>query len=474
MDPKISVSVVFVAAFFMNIMDSTIVNVALPTLRTDFRVSTASVSAVVTGYLVSLAVVMPASGWIGDRFGGKRILLLALAGFTVASAACGLARNLPELIAFRALQGIAGGLLTPTGMAMLYRTFPQAERIRATRILMIPTLMAPALGPVVGGILVDGLSWRWIFYVNLPIGVAAVVFGALFLREHREPAAGRFDLPGFLLAGCGFPLAMYALSEGASLGWSSTRVLVSGLLGLALLVAFVTVELRRAEPMLHLRMFGNRLFRTANLQSGAGTAGFLGMLFLVPLFLQNGLGMNALHSGLNTFPEAIGGMVGTQVSSRLYRRVGPRRLMTGGLVAAAIFIGLMSSVGAGDVHWAMPALMFLTGIAIGFSMAPSVTASLATISKAATGQAMTLTNTQRQVASALGVAIIGTVLAAVGTVSVTGGVARPQLGAYHVGFAVAAGLMLLGAAFASRIRDTDAAPTMAVPVSPEAAATAAA
>jgi MFS family permease len=226
--------------------------------------------------------------------------------------------------------------------------------------------------------------------------------------------------------------------------------------------------------MLHLRMFGNRLFRTANLQSGAGTAGCLGMLFLVPLFLQNGLGMNALHSGLNTFPEAIGGMVGTQVSSRLYRRVGPRRLMTGGLVAAAIFIGLMSSVGAGDVHWAMPALMFLTGIAIGFSMAPSVTASLATISKAATGQAMTLTNTQRQVASALGVAIIGTVLAAVGTVSVTGGVARPQLGAYHVGFAVAAGLMLLGAAFASRIRDTDAAPTMAVPVSPEAAATAAA
>jgi MFS family permease len=188
------------------------------------------------------------------------------------------------------------------------------------------------------------------------------------------------------------------------------------------------------------------------------------MLFLVPLFLQNGLGMDALHSGLNTFPEALGGMVGTQVASRLYRRVGPRRLMTGGLVAAAVVIALMSTIGAGDVHWAMPALMFLTGISIGFSMAPSVTASLATISRAATGQAMTLTNTQRQVASALGVAIIGTVLGAVGTVSVTGGVTRPRLGAYHVGFAVAAGLMLLGAVFAARIRDADAAPTMVAPV----------
>ena len=171
-NPRLSVSVVFVAGMFMTIMDSTVVNVALPTLRREFATSTASVSAVVTSYLVAVAVVMPASGWLGDRVGGKRLMLGALGLFTVASAACGAAASLPALVAFRAAQGAAAGLLIPIGMTMLYRTFPQAERIRATRLLMVPTLLAPALGPVLGGVIVDGLSWRWIFYINVPVGAA--------------------------------------------------------------------------------------------------------------------------------------------------------------------------------------------------------------------------------------------------------------------------------------------------------------
>src|SRR5579862_7711885 len=161
---------------FLNIMDGTVVNVALPTLSRYFAVPVASVSGVVTAYLVTLAVAMPASGWIGDRFGGRTVMLSAIAVFTVASALCGLATSLPELVAFRAVQGFGGGLLIPVGMAMLFRTFPPAERIRANRIMIVPTLMAPALGPVIGGLLVDGLSWRWIFYVNLPVGAAALVF----------------------------------------------------------------------------------------------------------------------------------------------------------------------------------------------------------------------------------------------------------------------------------------------------------
>jgi EmrB/QacA subfamily drug resistance transporter len=212
--PRFSVSVVFVAVMFMTIMDSTVVNVALPTLRREFGVSTASVSAVVTSYLVAVAVVMPASGWLGDRAGGKRVLVWALALFTAASVACGVANSLAELVACRAVQGAGGGVLIPVGMTMLYRTFPQAERIRATRLLMVPTLLAPATGPVLGGVIVDGLSWRWIFYLNVPVGVAALAFGAAFLPPHRQHAAGRFDLPGFLLAGAGFPLVMYALNAG--------------------------------------------------------------------------------------------------------------------------------------------------------------------------------------------------------------------------------------------------------------------
>ena len=218
MNPKVTVSIVFVVAMFMAIMDTTIVNVALPTISRDLSIPLNRVDGVVTGFLVSLAVFIPASGWLGDRFGTKRVFLTALALFTLASALCGQAQNFGDLVGFRILQGIGGGMLTPTGMAMLYRTFPPAERVRASRILTIPTGFAPALGPVVGGVLVTAASWRWVFYVNVPIGVLGLAFGAVFLPEHREAGAGRFDRPGFVLAGAGLGTLMYALSEGPSHG----------------------------------------------------------------------------------------------------------------------------------------------------------------------------------------------------------------------------------------------------------------
>src|SRR5580698_10784635 len=170
---------------FMNIMDGTVVNVALPTLSRYFGAPIGSVSGVVTAYLVALAVAMPASGWVGDRFGGRNVLLGAIGLFTAASALCGVATSLPELVAFRALQGLGGGMLVPVGMTMITRVFPPAERIKANQILVIPTLLAPALGPVIGGALVDGLSWRWIFYINLPVGLAAVAVGAARSEERR-------------------------------------------------------------------------------------------------------------------------------------------------------------------------------------------------------------------------------------------------------------------------------------------------
>ena len=178
-NPKISVSIVFVAAMFMSIMDSTIVNVALPSISHQFNAVGTSIDAIVVGYLVSLAIIIPASGWLGDKFGTKRVFLSALALFTFASALCGLAPNLPLLIAFRVLQGIGGGALTPVGTAILYRTFPPIERVQVSRILIFPTVLAPASGPVLGGLLVDKLSWHWVFYVNVPIGIAAFLFGLL-------------------------------------------------------------------------------------------------------------------------------------------------------------------------------------------------------------------------------------------------------------------------------------------------------
>jgi EmrB/QacA subfamily drug resistance transporter len=465
LSPKVAVSVVFVMSMFMAIMDITIVNVTLPTLAREFHVHTAAIDTVVVGFLVSLAVFIPASGWLGDRFGDKRILLVAIVVFTGASALCGLSHSLSELVAFRILQGVGGGILTPVGMAMLYRTFPPHERIRASRILIVPTAFAPALGPVVGGVFVTDLSWRWVFFVNLPIGLAAFLFGALFLKEHRESEPGRFDLPGFILGGAGFASVMYALSEGPSKGWGSETIALSGVAGLLLVAAFVKVELGRSEPMVDLRLLKDRLFRTTSLVIFTATAGFLGALYMAALFFQVGLGTSALVSGLSTFPEAIGVMIGAQVGGRLYPRIGPRRLVAAGLCGVAAVLLVMTRVGFGpNSLWFMRGLMFLLGYFMAHGFVSTQAAAFATISPSSTGRASTLFNSLRQLGSAIGVALLTTVMAAIGVLRIgTAHRVVSNLGAYHLAFLTAAGIAVAAACLALAIRDSDAAPSMRKP-----------
>lgn len=460
-NPKVSVSVVFVAAMFMSIMDGTIVNVALPSLSREFNVPGTSIDAVVVGYLVSLAIVIPASGWLGDRLGTKRIFLCALAVFTCASALCGLATSLPMLIGFRFLQGMGGGAMTPVGMAILYRTVPPAERIQVSRILNIPTVFAPASGPVIGGLLIVKLSWRWVFYVNVSIGIAAFVFGLLFLQEYHGEAARGFDLAGFLLGGSGLALAMYALSEGPSYGWTSPAILASGIAGLALLIIFVFVEMRSTHPILNLRLLSNRSFRTGNLISFFSAAGFLSLLYAGPLFLQEARGVSALVSGLTTFPEAVGVLISTQIVTRIYPIVGPRHLIASGLTGAAVVMGLMWFIGQNTDLWWMRTLMFLVGAFMAFSFTTVQAAAFATISLAETGQASALFSAQRQIGSSFGVALISGVISLVGmTQANASGAVIPNLTAYHAAFVASAVLALIGACFGLTVRDSDAASTM--------------
>ncbi|MFN8022835.1 MAG: MDR family MFS transporter [Acidimicrobiales bacterium] len=458
---KYVVAIVYVTALFLDILDVTIVNVAIPALGVEF--ATENAEWIVLGYTLSLAVWIPVSGWLGDKFGTKRVFMFAFTSFVAGSLACALAQSIGQLIAFRILQGIGGGMLTPVGVTMLFRAFPPVERAKASTYIMIPTLLAPALGPIVGGLLVTHASWRWIFMINVPIGIVGLLFGMRYLREDHNPTTGRFDLPGFILSGSALALVVYALSEGPRAGWTSGAVLVTGIIGVLAAIAMVWVETHVEHPMLALRLLGNRIFRQCNAVSILSSMGFMGLLFVMPLYLQLLRGQDALHSGLTTFPQAFGVMISSQFAGRLYGRVGPRRLMAGGMFAASLVIASFMALDTDTNLWWIRGMMFFRGLCMGFAFVPMQAASYATIAPADNGRASAIFSTQRQVGISIGVAILASVLASYMSLS------RPPaldevdhvLTGYRIAFGLAVVFTVLAGIAALFIRDSDAEATMA-------------
>jgi EmrB/QacA subfamily drug resistance transporter len=460
---KTAVAVVYVAAIFLSTMDTTIVNVALPTIGRAFSVQSTSVDAVSISYLVSLAIFIPASGWLGDRFGGKRTLLTAVTVFTIASALCGMASSLSELVLFRVLQGVGGGMLASVGMAMLLRAFPPEARVRVAAMLTIATGLAPTLGPVLGGFLVTDLSWRLVFYVNVPVGICATVFGALFLHRDTSRRPGGFDAAGFLLAAAGLGLAMYGVSEGPNLGWTSAEVLGSIVPGAVLLGVLVVVELRRAAPIMDVRLLKDRLLGSGSTIMAIESVAFLGTLYTISLYFQDGRGLSPLASGLSTFPEAVGVMTGSQLASRvLYRKLGPRRHLAAGVGASSLCIALLGLLGAGASLWLVRIVLYFIGLAVGQVFVASQAVSFATVSPAASGRASTLFNVGRRLGGAIGVAIATTSIVLVSArTHVPGDGVDPV--AYRAAFFVAAAINLLGLWPVRAVRDRDARGTIPQP-----------
>ncbi|MEU8552306.1 DHA2 family efflux MFS transporter permease subunit [Streptomyces roseoverticillatus] len=454
MNPRIAVVIVYTAAMCMNGLDSTIVNPALLTIARDFGEPVSAANTVEVAFLVALAVALPVAGWLGDRFGTKRVFLGALAVFTAASAACGLSQGLTALVLARVVQGVAGGLLTPVGMTLLFRAFPPHERMKLSKVLIVPTALMPALGPPLGGFLTEHFSWHWLFFVNVPIGAAAVLLGVVGLREEKEDVEGGFDLKGFLLATPALGLLTYALGFGPAHGWTSPSVAVAGPLGLILLVAGCVHLLRAGNPLLELRLLADKVFASATVLALVTSAGLMGVLFAFPLLYQAALGASALDAGLSVFPEALGLMLASQVADRLMPKLGPRLLAVPALLLATGVFAALAVPGVAESAWAVRALMFCVGLVLGTAVLTVQIAGFADVPPPAMGRAMGLFTIVRTLGGALGIAATAAVIAASG--GAHGQDTDP--GPYRAAILVTAGLVALGTLAALRMPKEAPAP----------------
>lgn len=432
--PQRAIAIAYVTAIFMTGIDMQIVNVALPTLSEAFGVPLTDVQWTVIAYLLTLAIVIPASGWIGDRIGTKRTFVFALALFTLASALCGLAQSLPELIAARALQGVGGGLLTPTGTSMLYRAYAPEQRARVARTLILPILIGPGSAPIIGGVLTQTLSWRWVFLINVPFGIVMCAFTYFFVAEHRPSPAGRLDVLGLVLSGLGLSALLYAISEGSVLGWGSPVIIGAGLAGVLLLWLFAREALRRPDPILQLRLLREPLLRSTNIVFALTTSVFLASLYLTPIFLQQVMGQTPIESGTTTFVEVIGVAVGSQTLGRLYPRIGPRIMCTIGGFGLTLYLLAFLLVDDSTSLWVVRGLMFFGGFGNSGAFLAVQTSMFGNISSADTGHASAIYNTQRQSSIAINTAIVTTIVAG------AGGTALEAFHAAYLGAAIMAAI----------------------------------
>lgn len=450
---KRAVTVVYVLGVFVQILDATVVNVALPAIGDDFDVPANEVEWVVLGYLLTLTIGIPAAAWVADRFGSKRAYMLALTGFVVTSVLCGLAPSLEWLVAARLLQGLPAGLIMPVGAAILYRAFPQNERAAAAAAVVGVAVVAPSIGPVLGGILVDNLSWPWIFFINVPIGALAITLAGLWLEEHAEEGTGRLDAVGFALAGLGLAGVLFALSSGPRQGWASPLILGTLIGGIACLAYLVRYELRLRQPLIDFRLLADRHFRTINLVGFSMYGAFLSLIYVLPLYLQSYRDFSATESGTTQAPQAIGVFVTSNLfAKRAYKRFGARANLFVGSVAAGSVSVLFALVGNGTGLWIMRLGTFARGLVIGTMFVTIQTAAYATMSLAQTGRAVSIFTTQRQMASAVGTAVVATILTSA---------LRLDLGldAYRIAFLVSAALFIPSALWALTINEADVAAT---------------
>jgi EmrB/QacA subfamily drug resistance transporter len=409
----LAVAMVVVLGAIMSILDVTVVNVAISHLATEFKAPLSTIQWVATGYTLALATVIPVTGWASARFGTKRLYMISILLFVAGSALAGMAWSAESLIVFRVLQGLGGGMIMPAGMTILTQAAGPKRVGQVMSIVGVPMLLGPICGPILGGYLVDDVSWRWIFFINLPIGIVALVLAARILKRDTPQPGERLDLLGLVLLSPGLAALIYGLAKGAQRSdFSSAEVLITTIAGAVLVVLFAVRALTAGNPLIDLRLLKRRSVAAASGTMVLFMCAFMGAMLLLPLYYQVVRQEDALHAGLLLAPQGIGAMFTMPVGGKLTDRIGPGRVVLMGLVvvvgSVAAFTALLS---ADTSYWSLGVVLFVMGLGMGLTMMPTMAAAIQTLVHDEVPRASTMLNIIQQVSASVGTALMSVLLA---------------------------------------------------------------
>lgn len=395
---------------FLSVLNNVTLNVALPEMTNVFGTTTDTIQWVITAYMLTNGMIIPLTGYLGDTYGYKKVYLFALIMFTIGSVLGGLAWNVNVLIAFRVIQAIGGGMIMPLSMTMIYKVMPREKIGTALGLFGIALMVAPAIGPTLSGYLIEFVNWRFLFYMNVPIGILAFLISAFVLRETEKIPSKRFDFAGFITSAVAAGTLLLAFTEGYSEGWTSLYIVSLFTVSFFSFLLFVYFELNVEEPMIELRILKNRVFTVSTIMSALVMIGMFGGVFLTPIFLQSLQGFTAMQTGVIMLPQALVMAVMMPIAGKLYDKVGIVPLATVGLTILGIMTYKLNILALNTPKEVVMTLLAIRAIGIGLCMMPLTTTGMNAVEPRLVGRASALGNVTRQIAGAMGIAILTTIM----------------------------------------------------------------
>lgn len=402
---------VVVLGAIMSILDITVVSVALPTFQAEFNATYATVAWTMTGYTLALATVIPLTGWAADRFGTKRLYIAALVLFVFGSVLCATADSVSQLIAYRVLQGLGGGMLMPLGMTIMTRAAGPARIGRLMAVLGVPMLLGPIGGPILGGWMIESLSWHWIFLINAPIGVVAIAYAAIVLPKDRPSPSESFDFIGMLMLSPGLAALLYGVSSIPEQGTVfAGKVLIPAIIGALLILAFIFHAFRPTHPLIDLRLFKNRNLTIAVIAMFLFCVAFFGAGLFIPSYFLQVRGESTLQAGLLMAPQGLGAMLTMPLAGRLVDKMPVGRVVPFGILGIILGMGVFTQLSVDTLYALVLGALFVMGMGMGATMMPIMTSALKALNDHEIARGSTLVNIVQQIASSVGAAVMSVVL----------------------------------------------------------------